>query len=136
MARGRRHHDTGLRPESIGGQRLDKTEQLSAQVKRLIAEPSAEVRAATAASVADEFAAGSLSDQERTIALEIIEIMAQDVERQVREALSAHVKRCPFLPPSIARQLAEAQVTPYPLTTDEQFVRRIYLDITGTIPTP
>jgi hypothetical protein len=26
-------------------------------------------------------------------------------------------------------------VTPNPLTTDEQFVRRIYLDITGTIPT-
>jgi uncharacterized protein (DUF2336 family) len=86
---------------------LDKTEQLSAQVKRLIAEPSAEARALTAASVADEFATGSLSDQERTIALEIIEIMAQDVERNVRESLSAHVKHCPFLPPSIARQLAE-----------------------------
>jgi len=27
------------------------------------------------------------------------------------------------------------QVEPNPLTTDEQFVRRIYLDITGTIPT-
>ncbi len=27
------------------------------------------------------------------------------------------------------------QVTPNPRTTDEQFVRRIYLDITGTIPT-
>src|SRR5438876_10751698 len=27
------------------------------------------------------------------------------------------------------------QIEPNPLTTDEQFVRRIYLDITGTIPT-
>lgn len=36
----------------------------------------------------------------------------------------------------VDRNLARAQVQPNPPTTDEQFVRRIYLDITGTIPTP
>lgn len=35
----------------------------------------------------------------------------------------------------IAANYSKHSVKPNPLTTDEQFVRRIYLDITGTIPT-
>ena len=35
----------------------------------------------------------------------------------------------------VAANYAKYKIEPNPLTTDEQFVRRIYLDITGTIPT-
>lgn len=87
-------------------QESDRSGLLRERAERLLAEPSVEARAAAAASVAEEFAEGELSEEERAIALEILEDMAGDVERQVREALAAHVKDCPFLPPAIARQLA------------------------------
>lgn len=86
-----------------------KAENLSsmrAHYERLLAEPSAAVRAQTAASVAKAFADERLSDRERKISEDILQVMARDVERQVREALSEHVKSCPLLPPSIARVLA------------------------------
>lgn len=35
----------------------------------------------------------------------------------------------------VAKNYAKYNIRPNPLTTDEQFVRRAYLDITGTIPT-
>jgi len=36
---------------------------------------------------------------------------------------------------AIAKKLAEAKVGPSPLTSDEEFLRRVYLDLTGVIPT-
>jgi hypothetical protein len=36
----------------------------------------------------------------------------------------------------IAAELKTRKITPAPLTTDEQFVRRLYLDLTGRPPTP
>jgi hypothetical protein len=36
---------------------------------------------------------------------------------------------------AIAKKLAEAKVSPSPLATDEEFLRRVYLDLTGVIPT-
>lgn len=80
---------------------------LKAQYERLAAEPSPEARAEAAASVARQFSDGGLSDQERRIAVAILEALARDVERQVRGALAEHVKHCPFLPRPIARTLAE-----------------------------
>ena len=56
--------------------------------------------------MAAEFSKGKLTDEERRIAVEILEVLARDVERLVREALSEHLKRCPFLPAGIARTLA------------------------------
>jgi uncharacterized protein (DUF2336 family) len=50
---------------------------------------------------------GELSAETRRIAVQTLEVMARDVERQVREALSEHVKMSPFLPPAIAATLAE-----------------------------
>jgi hypothetical protein len=35
-----------------------------------------------------------------------------------------------------ARKWRELGITPSELTTDEQFLRRVYLDLTGTLPTP
>ena len=35
----------------------------------------------------------------------------------------------------IAKKLAEAKVSPSPICSDEEFLRRVYLDLTGVIPT-
>ena len=77
-----------------------------ASVTRLRRDPSPSTRAETAAGVAAVFARGGLTERERRYAIDIIERFAVDVERQVREALSEHVKHCPFLPASIAVSLA------------------------------
>ncbi len=57
--------------------------------------------------VAQQFSGIELSEQERQLGLEILEIMARNVERQVREALSEHVRMSPFLPPTVASKLAD-----------------------------
>jgi hypothetical protein len=36
----------------------------------------------------------------------------------------------------VARELRESKIEPAPLTTDEQFLRRVTLDLTGKLPTP
>lgn len=36
----------------------------------------------------------------------------------------------------VAKELQESKITPAPLTTDEQFIRRVYLDLTGELPVP
>ena len=36
---------------------------------------------------------------------------------------------------AIAKKLAESKVAPSPIATDEEFLRRVYLDLTGVIPT-
>lgn len=77
-----------------------------ASVTRLRHDPSPDTRAETAAGVAAVFARGGLTDRERRHAIDIIERFTGAVERQVREALSEHLKHCPFLPASIAITLA------------------------------
>ena len=57
--------------------------------------------------VAEQFSGIELSERERQLGLEILEIMARNVERQVREALSEHVRMSPFLPPAVASKLAD-----------------------------
>ena len=75
-------------------------------VKRLLDNPSTPIRAQTAAGVAKELSYGNLGEDERRIACEIIGILARDVEASVRQALAENVRHCPFLPPEIARELA------------------------------
>jgi uncharacterized protein (DUF2336 family) len=113
MARVEDHRRAAARADPLGEtvtrMAIRKAENLSSMrlhYERLLAEPSAAVRAETAASVAKAFADERLSDRERKISVDILQVMARDVERQVREALSEHVKNCPLLPPSIARVLA------------------------------
>src|SRR5581483_11301349 len=36
----------------------------------------------------------------------------------------------------IGKELNDSKIPPAPLTTDEQFVRRVTLDLTGQLPTP
>ena len=76
------------------------------KVERLLTDLSARARAETAAIVADEFTGGGLSESERRIAVDILTVLANDAEQQVREALADHVKACAFLPASIALTLA------------------------------
>jgi uncharacterized protein (DUF2336 family) len=68
--------------------------------------PSVTVRADIAVAVAAELAAAALTPAETRIAEQILEALAQDVERRVRQALAEHVKSTPFLPRAIAATLA------------------------------
>jgi len=76
-------------------------------VGRLLSDPSAEVRAETAAKVAGEFSVGGLSTNEREIAQEIFRVMAKDIEVLVRETLSQSLKEVPDVSSDVARILAE-----------------------------
>lgn len=76
-------------------------------VGRLLSDPSAEVRAETAAKVAGQFSVGGLSKNEREIAQEIFRVMAKDIEVLVRETLSQSLKEVPDVSSDVARVLAE-----------------------------
>lgn len=77
-----------------------------AQVERLSEDHSADVRAETATQVANLFGMPRLTERERAMALEILELFAMDAEVQVRSAMSEHLKSCPLLPRSLALTLA------------------------------
>lgn len=75
-------------------------------VSQLTREPSPEMRTATAAKVAAEFAKHGLDPSARAIAEEIFRIMLCDAEVRVRRALSDSLKNCDFLPRDVALTLA------------------------------
>ena len=75
-------------------------------IERLEADNSPWMRAQVAATVAVLFVEGALDERERHFAVAILETLARDLEQQVREALSDHVKHCATLPHSIAKTLA------------------------------
>jgi uncharacterized protein (DUF2336 family) len=75
-------------------------------VEKLLADPSPETRADMAAKVAREFRRGSLTNDERRIAEEIVRAMAQDAALRVRQALAEHLKESNSLPADVARLLA------------------------------
>ena len=78
----------------------------SADVARLLAEPTAENRAVAAAKVSEQFKAGNLSAEERKIAEEIFKIMVKDAEVRVREALAESLKNSDSISHEIAISLA------------------------------
>lgn len=77
-----------------------------AHLRALRANPSGAVRADIAAAIAADVAAAALSEREAAIARQILEILSQDVERSVRQALAEQLKQSPFLPREIAVALA------------------------------
>ncbi len=79
----------------------------SAGVERLSLNPSVENRIETANRVGAVFADGGLSVSAREIAAAILEVLSQDVALGVRQATCEQVLHCPFLPPNIARRLAQ-----------------------------
>ena len=74
-----------------------------ADVARLLAEPSAAVRAAIADKLAREIDSPVLGEAELGIAHDILRIMAKDVESTVRSALSASLRAARRLPRHAAR---------------------------------
>lgn len=81
--------------------------QLStADVENLMANPVAEIRARTAAKVADHFANDALSAEERELAYEILRVLAEDVSQEVRKALAEGLCRSEHLPRDLALKLA------------------------------
>lgn len=78
----------------------------SADVARLLSEPTAENRADAAAKVSAQFTSGTLSENERRIAEEIFQIMVKDAEVRVREALSESLKSSNNIPHEVAVTLA------------------------------
>jgi uncharacterized protein (DUF2336 family) len=77
-----------------------------ADVARLLAEPSAPVRADVAGKVALEISSADLSDSELLVAQEIVRMFAQDVAVAVRCALSHNLRRATRLPRDVALRLA------------------------------
>jgi uncharacterized protein (DUF2336 family) len=77
-----------------------------ADVEKLLADPSPDTRADMASKVAREFRRGSLTEDERRIAEEIVRAMARDAAIRVRQALAEHLKESKSLPADVARLLA------------------------------
>jgi len=77
------------------------------QVERLVEDNRATTRAATAVAVADAYGENLLTPAEREMAEEVLALLANDIELEVRQAVSEHVKACPFLPRSLALTLAQ-----------------------------
>ena len=76
-------------------------------VERLSANPSVQYRIETANRVGAVLADGELGAPAQELAAAILEVLSQDVELKVRQATCEQVLRCPFLPPDIARRLAQ-----------------------------
>jgi uncharacterized protein (DUF2336 family) len=77
-----------------------------ADVAKLLAEPSPQVRAELAGKLAGELDSPRLTDTELTLAQDIVRIMAKDVEATVRQTLSQSLRRATRLPHDVAVKLA------------------------------
>ncbi len=78
----------------------------AADVERLIHDPSAATREATAAKIAHAFQQEALSATERQLAEDIFRVMLRDAELRVRQALSQNLKDNPGVPHDVALALA------------------------------
>ena len=76
-------------------------------VHKLLADPSGETRADTAAKLAIQFDQGNLSPSERAMAEQIFRIMVKDTEVRVLEALAINLKENPNVPHDVAVTLAK-----------------------------
>ena len=76
----------------------DSVELTKKDVERLVADPSADVRAVTAAKVAKTLDKKELSPNEKSIAEDVIRIMVHDAEVIVRKTLADNLKDNPYIP--------------------------------------
>jgi uncharacterized protein (DUF2336 family) len=79
----------------------------SQDVTRLLAEPSADLRAELAGKLAVDLSAKGLTAAELKLAQDIVRILARDVEESVRAALSRSLRHSPNLPTDVAKRLAD-----------------------------
>lgn len=90
-----------------------------ADVARLLAEPSAAVRADVADKLARELDRAQLNDAELQIAQDIVRAMARDVELAVRRALANSLRRTRNLPRDVAVRLAgDVEEVALPILTE------------------
>lgn len=82
-----------------------RVELTAGDVAKLLADPSANARAETAAKVAASFGP-ELNPTERALARDIVAALARDAETQVRRALAENLKDNPDLPRDLALRLA------------------------------
>ncbi|MGB8275650.1 MAG: DUF2336 domain-containing protein [Alphaproteobacteria bacterium] len=75
-------------------------------VNKLLTDSSEATRADTAAKIAAEFQAKTLSPRERAIAEDILRRLTVDISVRVRKALSESLKACSFLPRDMALALS------------------------------
>src|SRR5262249_38352531 len=97
---GREFETTTMRPTMAGM-------LTEADVQRLMASPSSDVRAETAEKIAVAFDAGKLTESERQLAEAIFGVMMKEVEVMVREALPRNLKENRGLPKDVALSLAK-----------------------------
>jgi uncharacterized protein (DUF2336 family) len=79
----------------------------SADVARLMAEPSADVRAELASKIGSDLTDTALTPAEVKLGQDIVRILARDVEESVRASLSRSLRHSPNLPRDVARKLAD-----------------------------
>ena len=92
-----------------------------ADVAKLLAEPSAVVRAELAGKLATEIDSPRLSETELQLAQDIVRAMAKDVEVSVRQALSQSLRRATRLPHDVAIKLAnDVEKVALPILTHSQ----------------
>src|ERR1700733_11657423 len=90
-----------------------------ADVARLLAEPSAAVRAEVAHKLAQDIDSTTLSEAEIELANDVVRIMARDVEATVRRALSENLRRARHLPHDVALRLAnDVEAVALPILSD------------------
>jgi uncharacterized protein (DUF2336 family) len=75
-------------------------------IRTLLKGATADVRAAAAQKLCQAIDRAPLSDEERTVAAEILRIMAADAAELVRRALAVTLKASPLLPRDVALRLA------------------------------
>jgi uncharacterized protein (DUF2336 family) len=91
----------------------------SADVARLMAEPSPDVRAELAGKVAADLSANGLTPTEVRLAQDIVRALARDVEEAVRASLSRALRHSPNLPRDVARKLAnDVEFVALPMLAD------------------
>lgn len=88
------------------GSKADNALLSTADVARLMKDPSASTRAVTADRLGASFSSGKLSASERSIAEEILRLMVRDVEVTVRQALSQSIRLSEDLPRDVAIAMA------------------------------
>ncbi|HEY4043313.1 MAG TPA: DUF2336 domain-containing protein [Rhodopila sp.] len=79
----------------------------SLDVARLMAEPSAELRAELAGKIGADLSRSELTANEVKLGQDIVRILARDVEVDVRASLSRALRHSPHLPHDVARKLAD-----------------------------
>jgi uncharacterized protein (DUF2336 family) len=79
----------------------------SYDVARLMAEPSAEVRADVAGKIAADLSGHALTPAQTKLGQDIVRILARDVEVSVRALLSRGLRHSSNLPRDVARKLAD-----------------------------